>query len=655
MSGIAGFLDFGEEWRGKNKHDVLLRMIKVLEHRGPDMSGTYEKDPCHLAHCRLSIIDLSKAGRQPVTNSKGTITMIYAGTTYNYKELRNRYHLDEKGYVFNSSSDAEVLLHLYEELGINFLKQLNGIFSLAIWDTRSRTLYCARDPYGFAPLFYLHQGKSFWFGSEIKAVLQSPFYTPQPDLEALYHFFGYDYVPGTLTPFQGIRELPPGRVLAIGMDKREPVLTRFFDIAYDIDKRISEKEAIARSRDLMIQAVKRQLAADVKVGVMLSGGMDSSTLSALCAKIRGDSDFHTFALSFDDVSFDESPYSQLVSRVLGTRHHEIKVTAEKVKALLPKHLVYIDEPYADGAAIPTYLLAETAKDFVSVLLSGEGGDEFFAGYTLYSAYKIRRLYRALVPGFIRKGIIRPLVHKLPVSYDKLSFDFKAKRFTHGCELSVPHSHYKWREVLSKEARLEVFASPERFSGFPESQQFFIDTFESANAKDTLNKLMYVEFNNQLPNDLMIKNERMTMAHSIEARVPFTDNDLVRFLSTMPVHYKMKGMRKKHLMRSAMKGLLPKEIIEKKKVGMEMPYSKWFCSELRDFTDGIISEKRLNDTGLFNGKEVRRLWDEHQTMKVDHGRFFWGLLSYMLWHEAYIEKRNFADYLSPPRKPRVKNV
>jgi asparagine synthase (glutamine-hydrolysing) len=650
MSGIAGFLDFGMEWK-VNKIDVLRRMADIIKHRGPDMSGTFEKGPCYLAHRRLSIIDMSSAGKQPLLNKNGTVCMVYAGRTYNYKELRNRFRLHEKGYVFRSTSDGEVLLHLYEELGIDFLKQLNGIFSIAVWDARSRTLYCARDPYGFAPLFYMQQPKCFWFGSEIKAVLQSPTYTPEPELEALYHFFGYDYVPGTLTPFRGIKELPPGRVLKISMNKQEPEIARFFDISYNIDRKITEKEAITRSQELVIQAVKRQLIADVPVGVMLSGGMDSSTLSSFYAKIRGNSDFHTFALTFDDVTFDESPYSQLVSKSLGTKHHERKVTAEKVKQYLYKHLVYIDEPYADGAAIPTFLLSETAKDYVSVLLSGEGGDEFFAGYVLYSAYKIRSLYRALVPGFIRKGIIRPLVHLLPVSYDKLSFDFKAKRFTHGCELSLPHSHYKWREVLSKEVRFQIFSQLERFSEFPESQQFFIDTFNNADAEDTLNKLMYIEFNNQLPNDLMIKNERMTMAHSIEARVPFTDNDLVQFLSTMPVNYKMKGMRKKHLMRSAMEGLLPEEILKKKKVGMEMPYSKWFCAELREFTDEVISEKKLNSTGLFNGKEVRRLWDEHQNMKVDHGRFFWGLLSYMLWYDMYIDKRNFAEYLSPPREPR----
>lgn len=650
MSAITGFLDFGRHWKEK-PGAALSAMADVLKHRGPDMSGTWEKGPCYLAHQRLSIIDITEAGRQPVSSRDGSIHLIYAGRTYNYKELKQQYGLEQKGYIFKSTSDAEVLLHLYEELGIDFLKKLNGIYALALWDEKKKTLFIARDPFGVAPLFYMEYDKAFWFASEIKGLLMAPDYTPKPSIEALYHFFCYDYVPGTLTPFDKIHELAPGRFLSISVHKPQSQITRFFDIAYEINTKISEKEAIQRSRELIIQSVTRQVVSDVPVGVMLSGGMDSSTLTGIYTKIRGDSNFHTFALTFDDMTFDESYYSRLMAKQFGTKHHEIQVTADKVLKLLPKHLIYIDEPYADGAAIPTYLASEEAKNHVSVLLSGEGGDEFFAGYVLYAAYKIRTLYRSLVPGFIRKGIIKPLVHLLPVSHNKLSFDFKAKRFTHGAELSVPHSHCKWREVLPKEVRLKILAHSNLCESFPNSEQFFINTFNKARAEDILNKLMYIEFNNQLPNDLMIKNERMTMAHSIEVRVPFTDNNIVRFLSTMPVNYKMKGLRTKNLMRGAMKGILPKEIVEKKKVGMEMPYSKWFCNELKDFAENYFSLQKLNNTGLFRGEEVRQLWQEHLDLKVDHGRFLWGLLSYMLWHEAYIEKRNFKDYLSTPGKPR----
>ncbi|MBN2443603.1 MAG: asparagine synthase (glutamine-hydrolyzing) [Spirochaetales bacterium] len=650
MSAITGFLDLGRTWKGKPEA-VLSEMAEVLKHRGPDMSGVYEKDPCYLAQQRLSIINLTGTGRQPVSNKDGSIRMIYAGKTYNYKELKTQYGLESKGYQFRANSDAEVLLALYEELGLDFLKELNGIYGLAIWDAREMNLHIARDPFGVAPLFYMEYKKTFWFASEIKGLLMAPDYIPRPNIEAMYHFFGFDYVPGTLTPFEGIHELAPGRVLTVSVKNPQPQIVRFFDITYTIDKKISEKEAMERSRALMIESVKRQSISDVPIGINLSGGMDSSTLVALYSKIRGDSDFHTFALTFDDVSFDESPYSRLMAKKFGTHHHEIMVTAKKVLEYLPKHLVYIDEPYADGAAIPTFLASLEAKNHVSVILSGEGGDEFFAGYVLYAAYKMRNLYRSIVPGFIRKGIIRPLVHMLPVNLNKLSFDFKAKRFTHGAELSVPVSHCKWREVLSKEMRLQILSNSQLCNTFPNSEQFYIDTFNNAQADDVLNKLMYIEFNNGLPNDLMIKNERMTMAHSLEVRMPFTDTHLVRFLSTMPVNYKMKGMRKKNLMRGAMEGILPKEIIEKKKVGMEMPYSKWFCNELKDFAENYFSLEKLNNTQLFHGESVRTLWQQHLDLKVDHGRFLWGLLSYMLWHEAYIEKRNFRDYLSTPRKPR----
>jgi asparagine synthase (glutamine-hydrolysing) len=256
-----------------------------------------------------------------------------------------------------------------------------------------------------------------------------------------------------------------------------------------------------------------------------------------------------------------------------------------------------------------------------------------------------------VPGFIRKGIIRPLVHLLPVSDKKLSFEFKAKRFTHGAELDVPTSHFFWRAVLSGDVKKEVLADFSRFEGIDSSAQYFINAYNHCNAKDDLNRLMYLEFSYHLPDDLMIKNDRMSMAHSIEARVPFTDNDLFRFLATVPVKYKMKGMRKKHLLRRGLEGILPQSILDKKKVGLEMPYSRWFRTELRDLSEDMMSQKRLDDSGLFNGKMVRTLWDEHCSMKKDHGRFFWGLLNYMLWYDAYIDKKNFRSYHSKVREPR----
>ncbi|MBN2535159.1 MAG: asparagine synthase (glutamine-hydrolyzing) [Spirochaetales bacterium] len=655
MCGFVGLLNLSSRRNNRELEDIVINMAGTIKHRGPDAFGLYHNGPCYLAHQRLSIIDLSESGKQPMTNEDGTVWIAYNGETYNFQDIIRDYRLKEKGHQFRSKTDTEVIIHLYEEIGKEFTQKMNGMYAFALWDVKTRTLILARDPYGIKPLFYMEKGGILWFASELKALVSSPDYSPVPSLEGLFHFLSFDYIPGPHTAFDGIKELRPGHMLIISMENRTPQISRFFDLPYNIDHTMSEKDAIELSYDYLTKAVKRQLIADVPVGVMLSGGIDSSALTALMAEIRGNPDFHTFSLAFQDTSFDESPFAQLVAEKIGTTHHEIMVTPEKVLSLLPQYLTYIDEPYADGSAIPTYILAECAKDFITVLLSGEGGDEVYAGYDTYAAYKIRSLYRRIVPGFLRKGIIHPLVHLLPVSHKKLSLEFKAKRFTEGTELDVPNSHFFWRVVLSDQVKKEVLKEPDRFREFHPSVQFFTDAYQHCGADDELNRLMYLEYSYHLPDDLMIKNDRMSMAHSIEARVPFTDNDLVRFLATVPVKYKMKGLRKKHLLRKGLEGLLPREILDKKKVGLEMPYSRWFRAELRELTEEMVSEKRLEQTGLFNGKKIRSLWDEHMTMKKDHGRFFWGLLNYMLWHDVYIEKQDFAGYHSKVREPRKYNV
>jgi asparagine synthase (glutamine-hydrolysing) len=616
-------------------------MAATLRHRGPNASGLHWEMPCGLAHQRLSIIDLSDAGRQPMSNEDGAIWIAYNGEIYNFQELRRQFALDHKGHCFRSRTDTEVILHLYEELGIDCVNQFNGMYAFALWDKRTQTLHLARDPFGVKPLFYTQTPGFFWFASEIKALLAIPSYIPQPNLEALHHFLAFDYIPGALTAFDNIHELRPGHKLMIRPSDQQPRITRFYDITYQINRRLSEAEATDRSLEILTKAVKRQLIADVPVGVMLSGGMDSSALSALMAKVRDDSDFHTFSLVFDDPSFDESPYSRMVAKHLGTTHHEILVTPEKVKKLLPEYLSFIDEPYADGSAIPTYLLAEHAKNYVTVLLSGEGGDEFFSGYDTHVAYKARKWY-CRIPRVIRQGIIRPCVDHLPTSHKKLSLDFKAKRFVRGAELSVPNAHFYWRVVLSDDAKISILGQPDRFTAFPPSDQFFVEAYNRCTADDELNRLLYVDYSYHLPDDLMIKNDRMTMAHSLEARVPFTDTELVEFLATVPVDFKMKGARKKHLLRSALKGLLPKAVLQKKKVGLEMPYARWLRTELHDLGETVLSASNLQATGLFNAQGVKRLWDEHQAMSADHGRALWGLLNYLFWHHTYIKKSNWLS-------------
>ena len=647
MCGLAGVLRFDRD-ANPVVNDTLIQAGRIMAHRGPDYFGVHWEGPCGLVHNRLSIIDCSNAGRQPMSNESGKVWLAYNGEVYNFIDLKKDYALESKHH-FKSRTDTEVIVHLYEELGENFIKHLNGMFAFALWDDDKNTLWLARDPYGIKPLFYTRTKDAFWFASEIKALLEIPGFEPGPDVEALYHYLSFNFIPSSLTAFKNIHELPAGHMLKIDTVKRQPGINRFFDIHYSIDRGLSKKDALGLSVECLERSVKRQLISDVPVGVMLSGGIDSSALVALMAKVRGDSDFHTFSLAFQDASFDESKYAGIVARHIGTKHHEILVTAEKVIGMLPKYLAYIDEPYADGSAIPTYLLAECAKDFVTVLLSGEGGDEFYAGYDTHLAYKIRKLYR-LLPSFMRKNMISRMIKMLPVSHKKLSFDFLAKRFTTGAEYDTPESHFSWRVVLNEDAKKAVL-DPELDNVFNPTVDYFVSAFNRCDAEDELNKLLYIDFSYHLPDDLMIKNDRMTMANSLEARVPFTDNELVRTLSSIPVKYKLPFNKKKYLLRTAMKAYLPEVITAKKKVGLEMPYSSWLRNELREMSEDVLSPANLKNTGLFNSNTVLSLWSEHQQMKVDHGRFFWGLLNYMLWYDMYLVKRNYRDYLSKPRHPR----
>jgi asparagine synthase (glutamine-hydrolysing) len=636
MCGLAGVLILDDK-RFRFDRGLLDEMVGCIRHRGPDYSGTVWDGPCGLGHSRLSIIDLSPAARQPMTNEDATVTLAYNGEVYNFRDLRRDHDLDRRGHRFRSESDTEVIIHLFEESGIDCVSQLNGMFAFALWDSRNRTLYLARDPFGIKPLFYTSFGGALWFASEIKSLLKIPGLERRVNPEALHHYLSFDYIPGHLTAFAGIAELPPGHLLEISAGDAEMAIRPFFQMRYPINEDMDVKTAVDETRRLASEAVARHLISDVPVGVMLSGGLDSSALTALMAEIRGNADFHTFSLTFDDPSFNEGGYARMVAEELGTHHHEIPVTPQKVAELLPKYLTFIDEPYADGSAIPTFLLAEQARDFVTVLLSGEGGDEFFSGYDTHMAYKVRRYYRK-IPRCIRSGLITPLVNSLPVSHRKLSLDFKAKRFVRGAELDVPNSHFFWRMVLSEDAKREILARREGETHWPPSVRLFEEAYERCQADDELNRLLFIDFSYHLPDDLMIKNDRMTMAHSLEARVPFTDRNLVEFLASVPVNIKFRGRQKKYLLKAAMAGMLPEPVLKKKKIGLEMPYSRWMIHELRDIAEQALSSDSLKAVGLFNPEAVRRIWSDHLSKRVDHGRALWGLVNFILWHQVYIEKR-----------------
>jgi asparagine synthase (glutamine-hydrolysing) len=625
----------------------LLSMSRLLAHRGPDDHDVMTEARCGMAHQRLSVLDLSRRGRQPMTTEDGRVTVAYNGEIYNFRELWQQHG---SGPPLKSRTDTEVLLRLSQAHGTKrCLQWIDGMYAFAVYDRTLQRLELARDPFGVKPLFTLEHDGVLWFASEIGPLLKVPGFVPRPCMEALHHFLSFDYIPGALTAFAGIRELRPGHRLvataAGGLVSNAP----FLSLDYTVDDSIDLRTAVDQTGVLLEAAVRRQLVADVPVGVMLSGGLDSSALVAMARRVHPDAPLHTYAIGFDDPTYDESNDAAAVAAHFHTTHHAVRVTAADVLANLKAHLSHIDEPFADGSALPTFLLAQRAQQDVTVLLSGEGGDEIFSGYDTHAAAVARRWYR-WIPGPLRRGCIAPLAAALPVSHKKLSLDFKAKRFVAGAELDGPQSHHFWRMVLSEDAKAELLLNPDKFSDFPPSNQLFIDAWNEAGDVGPLNRLLHIDMHYHLPDDLMVKNDRMTMAHGLEARVPFCDLELVRFLHSVSPSLKMRGLRGKHLLRSALAADVPKRTLTKKKIGLEMPYSRWIRDELRELVMDTLDPQRLAATGLFDPAAVQRLIDDHQEMKVDNGRAIWGLLSYVQWHALYIETSDFENHLVAPRAP-----
>ncbi len=628
MCGFVGVLNGDREKPADAR--VTGRLSDCLRHRGPDDAGSYADGPYAVSHRRLNIIDLTARGRQPMQNAAGTISIAYNGEAYNFLELKEKHALSQR-FSFRSRTDTEVLLYLYELLGIDFVDELNGMFALAIWDGRRKSLYLIRDRFGIKPLFYAVSDNSVWFASEIKAIVSLPGFEKKPCLEALHHYFSFDYIPGEITAFEGIKEVRPGHWLefrsgaTLSTDEKQYWKPRYgSEVPRDVGA------AVEHIQELLESSVRSQLISDVPIGVMLSGGLDSSTLAVLMSRLRGDSQFHTFSIGFDEKSFDESSSARVVADKIGTIHHHVPVKPRLVADNLEKQSYFIDEPYADGSGIPTYLLSREAKNYVTVLLSGEGGDEVFAGYETYLAYKIRKIYRR-TPGFARK-LLGQLSRLLPVSHEKLSLDFKFKRFVRGAEHDVPVSHFKWREVFSPEEKEKLFENgPELRERFGDSDRFFTQHYARNSGGDELNTLLNIDCTYHLPDDLMIKNDRMTMAHSLEARVPFTDLHLFEYLAGLRGSWKLRRFTLKYLLKKAMKPYLPEEILRKKKIGLELPYSEWFCHELRDLLLDYLSPATLRVIPFLRSRFVQEIIAEHLKKKRDRGRELWGLLNFVVWY------------------------
>ena len=621
MCGIAGMASR----TGAVDPERLRAMSATLVHRGPDSDGELLDGPVALAARRLSIIDL-EGGDQPIANEDGTVHVIQNGEIYNFRELRAE--LEQAGHRFSTRSDTEVLVHLYEEHGEGFADRLRGMFAVAIWDSRRRRLVIARDRFGIKPLYYRDEAGQLTFASELRALPRG-----EVDPDALEAFLAFNSVPAPFSIFAGTRKLPAGHLL-IWQDGE----TRVERYARPVPAEVRDEDSAELAEELRARlrdSVRAHLIADVPVGVLLSGGVDSSLLAALAAQESGET-VHTFSIGFEERSFDELDDARSVASMYGTRHEELTLRPDAA-LLLPRLAETFDEPFADSSALPTYLVSELAARHVKVALSGEGGDELFGGYYTYAADLLALRVGRLAPR------IRPLVERLPSSSRRASFDYKAKRFVRGAALPPLERHHAWKEIFSPDVRAELTG---RRSGY-DPVDLLRARFEETEGAELLTRLQDVDLGTYLVDDLLVKTDRASMAHSLEARVPYLDPVVAGLAQSLPTRLKVRGLRKKVLLRKAAAPLLPRRIVYGRKRGFSIPAAAWLRGELEPFAREVLAPDTLRRQGFFRPEPVERLIDRHVAGEEDLSRQLWGLLAFTLWHEHHVERTP-----GPLREPRL---
>jgi asparagine synthase (glutamine-hydrolysing) len=620
MCGICGVacLD-GDDAR---VHGPALRaMSQTLAHRGPDSSGEVYAGPVGLAARRLSIIDL-KRGDQPLANEDGSVQVIQNGEILNYLELRAR--LERSGHRFRSEGDTEVLAHLYEERGLGFAELLRGMFAVAIWDAKAGRLVVARDRFGIKPLVYWQDPTTLAFASDLRALRRAPGFRAEVDLNALNAYLALNSVPAPMTILAGARKLPAGHLL-VWERGQQPRIHRFARPrpAGDGSLRQEDEETLAEELlDRLRDSVAAHLVADVPVGVLLSGGVDSGTLTALASEAAG-KPVRTFSIGFAESSFNELEQARAVATRYGTDHHELVLDPDAVE-LLPRLVAAFDEPFGDSSALPTYLVSELAAGSVKVVLSGEGGDELFGGYYTYVADLLARWLRGPA------AIARPLVERLPSSNRKVSVEFKAKRFVRGAGLPTLERHLAWKEILSPAARAEILASGGVHADplTPHRQRY-----AETQGVESLARLQDVDLGIYLIDDLLVKTDRASMAHSLEARVPFLDPEVTDLALALPRSARVRGLAKKRLLRRAVRPLLPREVVDGRKQGFSAPIAGWLRGEMEHFARDVLSPARLRAQGYLEPAPVIRLLDRHVSGAEDRSRDLWGLLALTLWLDS----------------------
>lgn len=627
MCGICGTYD---------AHGVdvaaLETMAEAIRHRGPDDDGFYFNDDSvvGLASRRLSIIDLS-TGKQPISNEDGCIWIVFNGEIYNYPALRDL--LLERGHQFKTQTDTEVIVHLYEEFGIDCATKLDGMFTFAIWDETRDRLMLARDPLGQKHLYYTFKDGVFAFASEIKALLTDPSYRPQMNLRAVHNLISLRCVPDTDTLFEGIDKLPAGHILLL--EHGEMHTMRYFDVQYQPKVTGSDADIIAQLHDLLLKTVESHMLSDVPIGAFLSGGIDSSLVAAMMSTLA-DKPINTFSIGVKEDDFNELPYARMVVERYGTQHYEHIVEPDLV-GLLPEMLWYMEEP-VDPFAFGVFSVAKLASQHVKVALGGDGGDEMFAGYDRYFGNQLTDLY-CLLPAPMREHLIEPVIRRLPdnFSYNNrvqklrwlvaMSKTDPAQRYAHSASfLRFSHEH---KQVLYSDSLWESLAEYNPLD-------YLLSFYHADNAQEAVDKMLHTDVKSRLSDHLLVVNDRMTMAHSLEGRSPYLGVELTNFVTRIPTHLKLNGRKLKYILREVSKRYLPDTLVTRPKQGFSFPLAYWFRNELRTTAENLFAQSHLVEAGYFRREAMFQFLNEHVSGQIDHNYRLWILVNLELWYRLFIE-------------------
>ena len=619
MCGICGMLGFEDK-------NLLRKMCDVMHHRGFDDSGLFIDKNIGLGHTRLNIIDL-KTGHQPIHNEDGSIIIICNGEIYNFEDLR--YQLEKKGHKFYTFSDTEVIVHLYEEFGEGCVEKLRGMFAFAIWDSKEEKLFLARDRLGIKPLYYTFFDGVFLFGSEIKSILQYEGVKKEVDLNALRNFLTFCYVPAPRTMFRGISKLPQGCILVCKNGLL--CIKKYWETKIN-PTNLDEKYYVEELRKILTESIKMRLMSEVPLGTFLSGGLDSSTIVAIMSSLM-DEPVKTITAVFEDLKYDESNYAKIVAEHFETEHHEVSLNAKDIK-ILPEIIWHFDEPTLDASAIPEYLISKKAKKYVTVVLVGEGADEIFLGYDQCRIIPKIYAYKQYFP--IVKGAIPffSFLSKFPSRKVRRYADFATNI---GCSLGNPSETYKaFMERFTEKEKKELIGNYGRENIF---NRYFNGDYTKNGIIEGISQF---DMNVTLPDMFLMNVDKMTMAHALEARVPFLDHKLVEFGGTIPIHLKLKGSDEKYILKRAMKDVLPKEILKRKKHPFIVPIVDWFEKDLKEMSEQLLSEENVRRQGYFNYDFVKKVLSKNNPNYNQRLT----LVYFELWHKIFIEGDVCKPKLSP---------